>query len=770
MIRSNYFIILSTLLLIFISTASISLFFTTQSNIKSVPKSLTSYLKEEAKKEPPLLTDRYGTPLNTTYLTKWNYIDNVSLHKIPDIVQTIFILSEDKNFYTHNGIDWFARIHALFQNIFAGKTLRGASTITEQVVRMVNPRKRTLLSKWLEGVEAIELEKSNSKSDILEFYLNQVPYASNRRGIVQAARLYFDRTLETLSIREILALATLIRAPSAYNLHLHQKDDKQTSQDRFYKSLNSLAKRAVSKGAITQSQWDQVKDTPFELTKHELLIEAPHFVRYVYDTILPSTSFNQPNNDVAGYSYDNTQIKTTLNGALQNKSHKILTTALKNYNDHKATNGALLIVEHSTGQILAWVTSGQPETKFIDSVRALRQPGSAMKPFLYALALENGWSAATIIDDYPLNEPVGLGVHTYHNYSNIHYGAVTLRDALGNSLNIPAVKAIRFTGVEKYLAKLKQLGITTLNQHPNFYGDGLALGNGEVTLYDMVQAYSVLANSGKFIPLNSIYNESGRLSTPNILNKEIFSKEVSSIIGDILSDSGARELEFGGSDLLNFPIQTAVKTGTSSDYRDAWAMGYNSRYTAGVWIGNLDGSPTIGMTGSKAPALVLRGIFAELNRISEQKNIGCGDRPLYMSPSLVKKDIYTIKSNGKFVKKSEWFVPQKSAQNFVTMDNNDYNFKANSRKFEFLSPFNGIEVAMDPRIPDEFEYMEFSLSGLAPNDRVNWFVDDELLAKNSMGDGFIQWKIERGEHKVYAELIDESGKLVAQDSVSFFVK
>ncbi|MBF0243521.1 MAG: hypothetical protein HQK64_13735, partial [Desulfamplus sp.] len=127
-------------------------------------------------------------------------------------------------------------------------------------------------------------------------------------------------------------------------------------------------------------------------------------------------------------------------------------------------------------------------------------------------------------------------------------------------------------------------------------------------------------------------------------------------------------------------------------------------------------------------------------------------------------------SNGKFVKKSEWFVPQKSAQDFVNMDNNDYNFKANSRKFEFLSPFNGIEVAMDPRIPDEFEYMEFSLSGLAPNDRVNWFVDDELLAKKSMGDGFIQWKIERGEHKVYAELIDESGKFLAQDSVSFFVK
>jgi len=866
--------------LIVICTATISVWLITYSKMVPVPLSLKHHVTApDGSAALPLLLDRDGVPLNTTYTTQWNRSDQLPLHKIPLTLQQIFILSEDQSFYSHMGIDWIARIDALLQNIAAGRTVRGASTITEQVIRMIRPRPRTLWSRWLEGFEARELEKVNSKQDILEFYLNQVPYASNRRGVVQAARLYFYRGLDTLNAKEILALATLVRAPSAYDLY--------NSPGKIVDPLNRLAQRAIAADILKESEWNQIKDIPFDLKGSELCVEATHFIRHVYNDLRPL--------DLSGRIHitDKTQIMTTLNSTLQNRVQNILATTLKNLKSHKVANGAVLIAEHETGEIVAWVVAsnsplrayrekrafGNQTTTFkaeksdsntgdIDAIKALRQPGSAMKPFLYALALEKGWSAATLIDDSPLKEPVGVGIHTYHNYSGIHYGAVTLRNALGNSLNIPALKTIRFTGVDAYLKKLRELGITTLKRHPDFYGDGLALGNGEVSFHEMVQAYSVLANSGEFIPLSPFYDselkkaiQSERLSSGSnptysaplsrrdgiTSSTPPFSKEVTSIIGNILSDPGARELEFGGSDLLNFPVQTAVKTGTSSDYRDAWAMGYNRRYTAGVWMGNLDGSPTVALTGSRGPAFVLRSIFAELTRMREKCGEADGNLPLYMSPKLVQKDISSSDTaEGHYITKTEWFVPGSKMKNEnssvkgvhakspahekIGEEERNRHYKelccisekgrSSSQPFGFLNPVNGLEVAMDPRIPDELEYMEFKVTGVPPGHRIKWMVNGEALnrewLKNSasftediqlseiinpntleMKDAInskrncsdsnlsasedskprslrfndtIQWKVQRGYHRAYIELIDQSDTITASEQVSFMVK
>ncbi|MBF0572487.1 MAG: transglycosylase domain-containing protein [Desulfamplus sp.] len=782
MIRSKLIIKISIITSILLSTTVISLFLFTYKSIEPIP-SLISILNKEydeytfgksTKSKPLFIVDRNGHALNTTYSTKWNQQDNLNIYEIPELIKAIFILSEDRNFYKHNGVDWVARIGALFQNIKVRKVVRGASTITEQVVRMIHPRKRTLWSRWIEGFEAYQLEKLSSKKDILEFYLNQIPFSSNRRGIAQAARLYFDRTLSTLSIKEILALAILVRAPSAYNLYNYPLKIEQ--------SLDRLAQRAINQGLIAQSQWEQVRNIPFEIKSSNLNVQAPHFIRHVYETLNKLNSFEP-------YT-----IRTTLDGALQNKVENILFTALKNQQSHKVHDAALLITKHFTGEIVAWVSVSIPthttrysvaETrgrdissdKFIDAVKALRQPGSALKPFLYALALEKGWSAATIINDAPLDDAVGLGVHTYHNYSNIHYGPVTLRDALGNSLNIPAIKTIRFTGVEDYLKMLKKVGIKTLNHHPDFYGDGLALGNGEVSLYDMVQAYSVLANAGKFVPLICFYNSNSNnngtygyekkdsdnfqyLNNIYLNSEQPFSEEVASIIGNILSDNGARALEFGDNDLLSFPVQTAVKTGTSSDYRDSWAMGYNRYYTAGVWMGNLDGSPTLELSGSRGSAFVLRSIFAELNQVTF---------PLYMSPKLVQADVWVFRKksgeDNKYIKKTEWFTSENQAQRFnqSKITNQRQNFK----KFEFVNPVNGLEIAMDPRIPDELEYTDFKVTGLLSDYKVKWTINSkEFLNKNDT----LQWKIERGRYKVSAQLIDKRENTIAADSVEFLVK
>ncbi|MBF0467337.1 MAG: transglycosylase domain-containing protein [Desulfamplus sp.] len=837
---------LTIIALMLTGTSIIILCFITYIDMLPLPASLSHKVMMADTIAQPLLIDRNGVPLNTTYATHWNQSDHVLLHEIPELIQKIFILSEDRRFYDHNGIDWSARIHALMQNIMAFRAVRGASTITEQVIRMIHPRKRTIWSRWIEGFEACKLEMSNSKSDILEFYLNQVPYASNRRGVVQASRFYFDRSLETLSPKEILAVATLVRAPSAYDLY--------NNPDEINRPLERLAQRAISAKLLTETQWIQLKELSFDLKRPDLYVDAPHFVRHVYKNLQAAHFSDRAKPD----------IRTSLDEMLQNKVQKILATALENLDSHNVANAAVLIAEHGTGEILAWAVGSafddqgmqfksentRSGTQYIDSVNTPRQPGSAMKPFLYALALEKGWSAAILIDDSPLQEPVGAGIHTYHNYSRIHYGNVTLRNALGNSLNIPAVKTIRFTGVEEYLEKLKLLGITTLGRHPDFYGDGLALGNGEVSLYDMVQAYSVLANSGRFIPLTPFCDFKGE----NFYDSSIavFSEEAASIIGNILSDPGSRQLEFGEGDILNFPVQTAVKTGTSSDYKDAWAMGYNSRYTAGVWMGNLDGSATIELTGSRGPAIVLRSLFAELNRMKGTDE----HMPLYMSPRLTQKDICLahikerhcehikekpcIAEKSQCAIKTEWFVSERASKIHISkscdmhaycdmdgstssismsMDPEQHNSVSDTKKncdtyksgnhkdfkniknkpaFYFINPVNGLEVAMDPRIPDELEYMEFKVTGIPPDMRLKWMVNgQEVLDKNGFkrskpenrnhslseqekqensrisrfkSNHALEWKIQRGYHMVSAELIDVAGTVNSKESVSFMVK
>ncbi len=828
MSRKIYFI--STVICL-LGFALVAMAIKTRMDMKPLPHSLSSITGMVKK---PRLLDRHGIPLTTTYTGAWNLHDQKALHDIPSFLQEAFIFSEDRRFYHHGGVDWLARFHALVQNIRAGRAVRGASTLTEQVVRLIHPRPRTIWSRWIEGFEARQLEKANTKPDILWFYLNQVPYASRRRGIAQAARFYFDRDVESLNLKESMALAVLVRAPDYYDLHRHP--------GRINTPLGALAMGMKKQGDLSPTQYQAITTQPFELNRPALSVKAPHFARFV---------LNHPNPFNGAYPK---KIHTTLDGSLQLGVQTLLDTALASHRDRKVYNGAALVVDHGTGEILAWAvgadkgendpgyrfsrplwdkndshaaTSQYPERRkakthgqAINAVTALRQPGSAMKPFVYALALEKGWTAATLIQDTPLAERVGMGMHAYHNYSGQHYGAVTLRNALGNSLNIPAVRTIQFVGVEDYLTRLRTLGFTTLNQHPDFYGDGLALGNGEVSLYELVQAYTVLANQGRLIPLRAV---SG---TPMQHTRQLFSKEVTSIMGHILSDAGARTLEFGGGGLLNFPVQTAVKTGTSSDYRDAWAMGYNCNFTVGVWMGNLDGSPTRGMTGSRGPAFVLRSIFARLNQMRDT-------RPLYMSPRLVRQEVSIqpmpmsavpgstnipqvmpsepvldalSKDDSRFILepmsnaanreimrhritsppnkdffpestchrpvRTEWFIPgtalPQGMTNVMEGDMMPGKFaQDHAEQFGFIQPLNGMYLAMDPRIPDDHEVMSCQVAGVAPGDHLTWYLDGQPLKVT--GSQF-NWQIHQGSHVLEVAMTNAERPGVLKDSVRFMVK
>jgi len=399
-------------------------------DLAPVPKTL-SVTETTVRKHQVL--DRHDNPLTITYQNDWNLHDIRPLHRIPEILQKIFILSEDKRFYEHQGADWSARIHAVWQDLRAFRIVRGASTITEQVVRMIYPRPRTFWSRWVEGFDALRLQWYYSKADILEFYLNQVPYANQRRGVVQAARYYFDRDLETLNVKEMMALAILVRSPSRLDLKRGTASVERLTRH--------LARRLLRYQVISSVDHDSLAKLPLQLKESELSLNATHFVNYLY-TAQPIDSLQQQG-----------QLHTTLDTRLQTMVQKILDQRLAGLKNQNVNNGAVLVIDHSRGEILAWVNAGSATGvphSYIDAVMTVRQPGSALKPFLYALALEKGWTAATLINDAPLAEAVGTGIHSYRNYSRQYYGAVRLRDALGNSLNIPAIRTIQFVGIEDF--------------------------------------------------------------------------------------------------------------------------------------------------------------------------------------------------------------------------------------------------------------------------------------------------------------------------------
>jgi penicillin-binding protein 1C len=705
----------------------------TLNDIKHVPQSFGAVLSSASEFQ---IVDRHGKPLNITYQNRWNVHEVTELHEIPMFLKTAFIHSEDKRFFKHGGADWWARASALFVNIKKMRAVRGASTITEQVVRMINRRPRTVWSRWIEGWEAGSLEQYYDKNEIFEFYLNQVPYAANRRGIVQAARFYFDRDLDTLSKKEMLALVVLVRAPSKMDLHRDSNKDIQSS-------ILGLSGRLVQKGVLSEIESTILLDQKFEIQKSSLDVSAPHFIEYVrLHTALNNSKTNK--------------VFTTLDSSFQKRIQFLTDKHLVNHKSKKVLNAAALVADHATGGVLAWVVGGNQDKdkpgSFINAVKTPRQPGSALKPFLYALALEKGWSPATIIDDSPLTESVGNGLHSYSNYSHTFYGPVTVRQALANSLNIPALKTLQYVGSEEYLRTLHNIGFSNINNHPNYYGDGISLGNAEVSLFELVQAFSTIANKGIFKPLN-VFNE----TSTDQNSQMIFSKETASLIANILSDDQARTLEFGPSSVLNIPIQTAVKTGTSSDYRDAWAVGFNYNHTVGVWMGNLDQTPTEGVTGSTGPALLLRSIFSELTKNADTK-------PLYLSPKLVRED-FCINSEQLLIEdeecitQTEWFTKGTEPQKVTE--------KKEEIPIRIQVPSNNLHIAFDPRIPKDSQAVEFYIKGVENTDVILWNINKEAV--KDKGSKHL-WYIEKGKHYLSASVIRGGKQITQTPEINFWVK
>ena len=499
---------------------------------------------------------------------------------------------EDENFYSHNGIQITSIIRAVFANILNLGYSQGGSTITQQVIKnALLTREKTITRKVKEWVLALKLEKIMSKEDILTLYLNTSPYGGSVYGVEEASRVFFSKDAKDLDLAESAYIAALPQAPTYYSpfgSHRKELDARK----------NLVLKQMLKNGFIDEKQYEESKSKVVVFsTQENSSIKAPHFVMEVREQL--AEAFGEDTIEEGGL-----KVITSLDYELQQKAEEIVKKwAPINEQKYKASNAAILSIDPNTGEIITMVGSRDYFDKKIDGnynvVTALRQPGSTFKPIVYAAAFNRGYEPETVVFDVPTEFSTSCDTNPDSCYSPENYdgkfrGPISLRSALAQSINIPAVKMLYLVGMNNAIELAKSLGITTLTD-PSRYGLSLVLGGGEVKMTDLVGAYGTFATGGEKTDLVSILkieDKSGKVlkeSKPEL--KRILPEETANKINSILSDNVARTPSYGANSPLNFPGRSvAVKTGTTNDYRDAWILGYTPKVVVGAWAGNNDNS------------------------------------------------------------------------------------------------------------------------------------------------------------------------------------
>ncbi|MEK7140913.1 MAG: transglycosylase domain-containing protein [Patescibacteria group bacterium] len=569
---------------------------------------LIAYLWLRSLPNPTLLTvrdldvttkvfDRNGALLYEIYADQNR--TPLALNEIPKFVIQATIAIEDKNFYSHQGFSLSGITRAARETMLRGR-VQGGSTITQQLIKsaLLTPQV-TISRKIKEIVLAFWAERLYTKNQILEMYLNQVPYGGTAWGIESAAQTYFGKSAKLLTLAEASLLAGLPAAPSEYSPF-------GTHIDRAFSRQGEVLRRMVEDRYITEAQAREALEQEIHFARPRIGIRAPHFVMYIKELL--ERRYGPRLVERGGL-----RIKTSLDLSIQERVEEIVNTNITKLASLRVGNGAAVVTNPKTGEILAMVGSRD----YFDTARegnvnvtvAHRQPGSSIKVVTYAAALEKGFTAASILDDSPVSYPqIGAPAYTPVNYDGKFHGFVPLRYALGNSYNIPAIRTIAAIGVPAMIEKGRTMGITSWIDESR-YGLALTLGGGEVTMLDMASVFGTLANGGTrmdLLPITEVSDYTGKILEKNKSNEhpQAVKPEVSWIIGNILSDNNARSQAFGPNSLLVIPGKTvSVKTGTSNDKRDNWTIGYTPSVMTAVWVGNNNNAPmdpylTSGVTGA----------------------------------------------------------------------------------------------------------------------------------------------------------------------------
>lgn len=504
----------------------------------------------------------------------------LDLREVSGWVVPALLAAEDSRFHEHVGVDPLAVARALGQLVSQRRLVSGASTLTQQLARTLEPRPRTWRGKLHEMALALRIEASLSKREILEEYLSRVEFGPNLIGIQAASQRYFGKAAAALDLAEAAALVSMPRGPSLY-------DPRRRPHLLERRRLRVLARMAAL-GQVSPSELARAELTPLTLSAPPTARGAEHL-----SLALAQRYAAEPGKRTRS-------VRTTLNADLQNEAERIAQAALPALADHAGTAISLLVLDNETGDVLAYVGSpgyfDAAKQGANDGVLARRQPGSTLKPFVYAAALQElGYGPATLLPDLPQDYLVRGAIFTPRDYDQRFRGPVLLRQALASSLNLPALAVASRLGPARLLAALKRFGFTSLDRDAAHYGVGLALGDGEVTLLELCSAYSALATGGELQAPRLALARSERGGGEVLLAAEpvrrVLTPELAALLTDMLSDDAARAAGFGRDSPLNLPFPVAAKTGTSKGYRDNWAVGYTREVTVGVWVGNFDGSP-----------------------------------------------------------------------------------------------------------------------------------------------------------------------------------
>ena len=673
---------------------------------------------------------------------QWIGVDAVS-----PALRTAIVLSEDKRFYEHGGVDWRAVSAAAWANLWNQKT-RGASTITMQLVGLLDAdlrrgkNGRDLRQKVGQTLTAEWLEMRWRKDQILEAYLNLVPFRGEMVGIDALSRTLFGKAPHGLNDRESAVAAALVRGPNARPaevarracgvLLLMQQTDSGASCD----GLDLYVEEALQRKAF---------DPSAGIAEHAARRAQADWLREHGDTASAR------------------EIVTTLSAPLQRFVTQTLQGQLRELRHRHVEDGAVLVLDNASGEVLAWVGSSGKLSRAaqVDGVLAARQPGSTLKPFLYAQALaDRRITAASLLDDSGAQLQTGSGLYIPQNYDHKFKGWVSARTALASSLNLPAVRTLMMVSPDAFANQLKSLGMT-LNEPGSYYGYSLALGSAEVSLLALTNAYRTLANAGCQSNTASLIAQAQPRPLPACGSlpddRVALDSRAAFIIGDILSDPDARAATFGMDSVLATRFWSAIKTGTSKDMRDNWAVGYSHDYTVGVWVGNASGASMWDVSGTTGAAPVWAAVMGYLHR----------DRPSERPAppaGLVSQSVTFAGAAGQPLEASrqEWFIEGTEQAQFALSQpgrGNDVGRHGKKQVAHIASPTDGTILALDPDIPPQAQRVAFR-AGIADGpDALTWRIDGKVLAQGPSA----QWMPWPGKHLV--SLTDDTGRTLDQIAV-----
>ena len=757
-------------------------------------------VKAEFLPSDTLILDRHGEIVQrqrtdaTVRRGQWVALAEVSL-----ALRTALVLSEDQRFFEHSGVDWRAVSSAAWGNLWNTRT-RGASTLTMQLAGLLDsdwragPGGRSATQKLGQAVTATQLEASWRKDQILESYLNLVPFRGEIVGIDALARTLFGKAAHGLDEREAAVAAALVRAPNAAPARVAQRacGVLRAMQNAPAPQPGSAGKKAAPTASVTTSA---TRTAAVDCEGMDLFVTgalqrrywpanegiAPHLARRLLAQGLPSLSdqargrlspVGRGSESLRPTATAARSITSTLNATLQRFALQTLQRHLRELRGRNVEDGAVVVLDNASGDVLAWVgSSGELSAAAeVDGVLAPRQPGSTLKPFLYAQAIaEQRLTAASLLDDAPTHIPTANGLYIPQNYDRQFKGWVTVRTALGASLNVPAVRTLVMVSPEAFARQLRAVGLP-LKETGDFYGYSLALGSAEVPLLALTNAYRTLANGGRFSEV-SIRHEpvgvphAGKASTPRqaqgrpsparTAGVPALDPRAAFIVGDILSDPNARARTFGTDSVLATRFWTAVKTGTSKDMRDNWAIGWSQRYTVGVWVGNASGAAMHDVSGTSGAAPVWAAVMQQLHARTPSR------APVPPAGLVSRRVTFGQQLEAA---RAEWFLPGTAQDTFAinSIADNDpstlgigqkslKNVKTGtSQATRITAPADGTILALDPDIPPARQRVRFTAD--APGAR--WLLDGKPLGSGPT----VQWLPWPGRHRV--ALIDAGGQTI----------